>query len=152
MPLGGGILSVPTKGGTPVEFASNQPSPRFPLACGTDVCWMSDVPGPSVIGGTGAIVRQSAGGTPQTIIRDGSNGTPIHFLRQLLFDGADFFGAEFNDFPPHEGTPFRLSAGGTLVPLLPEAGSIAVDDQCVYMASSVKGITSVVKSYALAAN
>jgi hypothetical protein len=153
MEMLGSILSVPTNGGTPVEFASNQPSPRLPLACGTDVCWISDVPGPSVIGGTGAIVRQGAGSAPQTIIEDGSDGAPIHFMRQLLFDGADFFGAEFDDFLPHEGTPFRLSAGGgSLVRLLPNGGSIAVDDQCIYMASSVEGITSVVKSYAPAAN
>jgi hypothetical protein len=149
----GSILSVPTSGGTPAELASNQPSPRLPLACGTDICWTTDVPGPSVIGGTGAIVRQKANGLPQTVIEDGSDGTPIHFMRQVLFDGADFFGAEFNDLPPHEGTPFRLSAGsGTLARLLPGGGSIAVDDQCVYMASSVEGITSVVKSYVPAAN
>jgi hypothetical protein len=153
MEMLGSILSVPTNGGTPVELASNQPSPRLPQACGTDVCWITDVPGPSVIGGTGAIVRRSASGMPQTIIEDGSDGSPIHFIRQLLFDGTDFFGAEFNDLLPHEGTPFRLSAGGgTLVRLLPDGGSIAVDDRCVYMASSVEGITSVVKSYTPGAN
>ncbi|HKP55111.1 MAG TPA: hypothetical protein VJV78_00240 [Polyangiales bacterium] len=141
-PEQGKIVSVPTDGGAMTTIVSNQSGPHIPLSCGADLCWLTAVKSQAVIGGKGALVRYTAGGMPKTIIED--NG--VYFIRQLMFDGTDFFGAMFQNLGVHEGTPFRLAAaGGKWTSLVMDGGSIALDEKCVYMASSVTGITTIAK-------
>jgi len=150
----GMVVAVPVAGGPPTTLATQQPNARFPLACGTDVCWWTGAaPNPMVADGPGEIARLNAARGLTTI-----PGAPS-YPWALTFDGSSFFEAVGCDVCP--GTIVRVPLSGTPATVT-LGGFVAVDDECAYFSTidayppvdggSGMGIFSVSKAYSMCCN
>jgi hypothetical protein len=124
---GGAIWEVPSSAvAAPTALASNQSHPASPVACGTSVCWVNDVPEGCDSGASSAeVIELPPGATPTVLISRCTS--PSYPAASVISDGVDVFfvGA---------GLVFAAPiGGGDVVPI----GSdfvfwAAVDSCCVY--------------------
>ena len=138
----GNVVRVPTSGGATTTIATDQPSPLYPLPCGSDTCWLDNgSQGPQIDAGVPpSLERLGSGGTPSTIVQTGILAYP----HGLSFDGSHFFTTNgfgigiLNRTPTDGGTPLSIVE-------MPGAGGVTTDDECVYW-SNFLGIYSLSKS------
>jgi hypothetical protein len=125
------VVSVPLDGGPENIIAANLVGAWDPIACGSAVCWLSEV-GP----GEWGVFRSNPDAGAPDMIAD-SIGEPL----TLLFDGRNFYGTS--------------GAGGALwrIPSFSApvndggANGLAMDDSCLYW-STHEGIFSLAKDVA----
>jgi hypothetical protein len=131
LPLAAGDAGTETSLGS--GFAS---TPETLIPCGSDACWLAgpDIDEIAPVGGTLATTATLTG--------------PIGAPTSLVFDGTNFFVSGTAGTPTGPGTIARVARQGgpqVVVATLPSSGPIAVDDACVYFATST-GIFSLQKN------
>jgi hypothetical protein len=141
---GSDISSIPIAGGPLTVLATNQAYARFPLRCGSDICWLIPAPRlmpvPPAFSAPGALMKLASNAAPVVL----SQALNLYDVQNLVFDGDNFFATEFD-------------RGGELLMRIPAAGGppidmgnatgVAVDDTCLYTASMFAGIYTVSKSF-----
>jgi hypothetical protein len=145
----GNVLAVPIQGGSPTTLATGQGGAKFPLACGSDVCWYFGG-SEAAMGPTGpGYIAHLAGGNISTI----SASPPA----DLVFDGTDFF--ETVPCDTCSGALVRLPISGAAPVTMAPGAYVVVDDECAYFSvvegaalpssssGGPSGIYSVEKSY-----
>jgi hypothetical protein len=149
----GAVLSVPIGGGIPTTLATQQPFARFPMACGSDVCWWTSPPYPANFwtGPTTAFIARLVNGKGVTTV-----SAPVG-AGSLSFDGTDFFETVVCDGGC--GTLVRIPASGGPAVTVAPADYAVVEGACVYFSTIEPiglpsstgiggGIYAVSKSYA----
>jgi hypothetical protein len=137
----GGLFRVPVAGGSATTLVSGLTGNLGPVvACGSSVCWASEVEvGPSMQG-TATLQQLDASGGATTL----SQGDALYVVYRLLFDGTEFFATMLAD--ASVGSLARVpAAGGTPVVGGDFGAGIAVDDECLYVADIIDGVYSVAK-------
>ena len=137
----GGLFRVPVAGGSATTLVSGLTGNLGPVvACGSSVCWASEVEvGPSMQG-TATLQQLDASGAATTL----SQGDALYVVYRMLFDGTEFFATMLAD--ASVGTLARVPAAGGTPALGGDFGAgIAVDDECLYVADIVDGVYSVTK-------
>jgi hypothetical protein len=131
LPLGAGDAGTETSLG--IGFAS---TPETLIPCGSDACWLA---GPNI---------QEIAPAGGTVATTATLGGPVAAPTMLAFDGTNFFVAGTAGTSTGTAAIARVPRQGgpqVVVATLPSAGPIAVDDACVYFASST-GIFSLQKN------
>jgi len=136
----GAIETIPIAAGdagAESSLGSGLPSTAGTLiACGDDACWLA--------GGDIDEIAPTGGTLGTTATLTG----PVAAPTSLVFDGTNFFVAGTAGSPNGTGTIARVPRQGgpqVEVATLPSSGPIAVDDACVYFATST-GIFSLQKN------
>jgi hypothetical protein len=142
------IESVPLTGGPPTTLATKQLAPVYPVACGSDVCWIN---AGNIGGEDGGLpplqgeLQQLASGSVTTLAIGSSLFEPFG----LAFDGTDFF-AVSGSGAGAEGQLTRIPADGgaavVVATFSPGTNGLAIDDECVYWADALGGLYSLAKS------
>ena len=137
----GGLFRVPVAGGSATTLVSGLTGNLGPVvACGSSVCWASEVEVVPSMQGTATLQQLDASGAATTL----SQGDALYVVYRLLFDGTEFFATMLAD--ASVGTLARVpAAGGTPVVGGDFGAGIAVDDECLYVADIVDGVYSVTK-------
>jgi hypothetical protein len=131
---GGTVSAVPIEGGPVTVVAKDQSAPSFPVACGTNLCWLN-------MDGGATLMQLAPAAAAPFVLADG-----LPASRDLVFDGRNFFVTSGG----FGGVLFRIpSTGGT--PVMAEAAenltNIALDETCLYWAG-LRGIWSLARSAA----
>ncbi len=137
----GAIESLPVAaggdGGAETSLGTSLPStPRTLIACGSDACWLA--------GGDLEEMAPAGGAVATTATLTGPLAAPT----ALVYDGTNFFVAGTAGASTGTGAIARVPRQGgpqVVVATLPSAGPIAVDEACVYFATST-GIFSLQKN------
>ena len=140
---GGNVYAVPLAGGAERMLVSQQSNPSFPVSCGADLCWTTNVPGNVAWQGTGTVVQMSPGAAPSTVASDSSLYLPIG----LIFDGTDFI-VLANHVGHLDGYIARVPGSGGSPVAVASGSSATMDRNCLYYSSIVNGIFTVNRSYA----
>lgn len=150
--VGGDVFSIPAVGGGSTTVATGQQGIAQVLGCGAGVCWLNEVAGLplgsppgsiSVAGeGNGTLVQLAPGGSPVVLSRD----PDLFSVWRIVFDGSTFFASVIGDASP--GIIEKIPAGGGKPIVLGGAGGLAIDNDCLYVASFPWGLYSMAKSFA----
>jgi hypothetical protein len=139
------VYTMPKTGGALTTLASDQTAAQFPMACGTDICWISAFGGTGPGGypaGEGDIVRWSAALSAHSLVLDPLLYPPV----AMVFDGSYFFVLNGADAAT-EGQVNRVSvAGGGPFPV-GRADAIAVAGGCLFAIDEFDGLYSQPASY-----
>jgi hypothetical protein len=126
-----------------MTLASGLPQLLGPVAaCGDDVCFAAGDPGTSVACGCGSLAIDKLDSTG-AITHLWQSSASAEGVYRLLSSDAELYGSTMGD--ASFGGAFKLSTNGGELVELGEATGIAVDDECLYTASALTGVTSVAK-------
>jgi hypothetical protein len=137
----GGIFSVPAAGGPVTAVTTGLSGNLGPVvACGSAICWASEVDvGPSMVG-TEALQQLGPSGPPTTL----SQGVALYVAYRLVFDGTEFFATTLAD--TSVGGLVRVPAAGGPPTSGVFGSGLATDDACLYVADISSGVYSVAKA------
>lgn len=138
------LVAVPlTAAGGAQTLASGLPQLLGPVvACGDDVCFAAGDPGSSVACGCGslAIDKLDSAGAITQLWRTSASAEGVY---RLLYSDAELYGSTMGD--AGFGGAFKLSTNGGELVELGEGTGVAIDDECLYTASAITGVSSVAK-------